>query len=522
MKIHILGSGIGGLSAAYHLSKNKEHQVIVYERHPESGGQARSSGKDKTEFSEYCWHVVGNSYMYFIDILKNIKYNEHDSTSLWDNFKSIKNYEYVRNNDTNYFEKGDPFISEGNIFSFAKILKKMKKSLTIKDYILLLKIFLISRFFCDERIEKYDKVLWKDFIAKASKELKVWLLNVPSVYLGMDIEKLSTELMLNMFKPRNTIDLQQDCSFFSTEGPINELIFNPWVNFLKKRGVKFHFNCNITNIEVQNRNIEKIYLNNSIVVNTKYDYVINSMDVKNLKNCIYFEENKIYKNKFSQLYNLTKQIQCQILYKLDSEIEMYGESTIITLPDAKWVLMIRLENKLWDGIYKFDGEIMSVGIGVWDNPGICGKTARECNRKELATEVWNQMISIKFLKNEMKLPEKIPKWDIWSSFRLNNKNEMSTYEPKFSNNIGSYQLRPSCKDDCIRNLFHATAYTKTDMNIFSMESAAEAGEKVSQLINYGRVAENKRRYDFGIISNVVRAIDKFLFKFDITHPLEYL
>ncbi len=75
----------------------------------------------------------------------------------------------------------------------------------------------------------------------------------------------------------------------------------------------------------------------------------------------------------------------------------------------------------------------------------------------------------------------MPEWSIWTSF-YDYKDSIHTYEPKFSNNIGTLKLRPDTNDKNFSNLYHATAYTKTTANIFNMESAVEAGVKAAAAI----------------------------------------
>jgi uncharacterized protein with NAD-binding domain and iron-sulfur cluster len=76
--------------------------------------------------------------------------------------------------------------------------------------------------------------------------------------------------------------------------------------------------------------------------------------------------------------------------------------------------------------------------------------------------------------------------DVWDSFQFNEDTEkIETFEPKFSNNVGVLALRPKTKDESITNLLHATAYTRTNANIFNMESACEAGCRAAYEINNG-------------------------------------
>jgi uncharacterized protein with NAD-binding domain and iron-sulfur cluster len=166
--------------------------------------------------------------------------------------------------------------------------------------------------------------------------------------------------------------------------------------------------------------------------------------------------------------------------------------------------MVRIEGDLWDTTEDY----LSTGIGMWDTPGhIFGKPAVECTREELAQECWAQ---ISHAKHNLKLPVDIPAWDIWRSFQYDTeKHQMDTWEPKFSNNINTLKFRPDFADKRINNLYHATAYTKTYMNIFNMESAAESGVKAAKLIKGAPIEPHGRP---GLFIRICRWVDRLLFK----------
>jgi hypothetical protein len=76
------------------------------------------------------------------------------------------------------------------------------------------------------------------------------------------------------------------------------------------------------------------------------------------------------------------------------------------------------------------------------------------------------------------------KWSpMWPSYSFNKEMDViQTTEPKFTNNAGTYALRPSFKTD-ISNLFIGTAYVKETIDIFSMEAATIGGKCVANAID---------------------------------------
>ena len=100
-------------------------------------------------------------------------------------------------------------------------------------------------------------------------------------------------------------------------------------------------------------------------------------------------------------------------------------------------------------------------------------------------------------------------------------NEEDTDEPRFNNNINIQNLRPDYIDKHLTNFYHATSYTKTNTNIYNMESAVEAGIKTSNIIckKQDKISQKKNVQNLPKFSKipvtnamkVCRFIDKYLF-----------
>jgi len=71
-------------------------------------------------------------------------------------------------------------------------------------------------------------------------------------------------------------------------------------------------------------------------------------------------------------------------------------------------------------------------------------------------------------------------YNVWDTYRFNGQ-VLETVEPKFSTNKGTWYLRPN-NATTFNNLYIASAYTKTETDMFEMESAAESGRRAARLI----------------------------------------
>ena len=361
-----------------------------------------------------------------------------------------------------------------------------------------------------------------------SPEAKKWIVDSPSIYMGMKTSNLSAFTMLDLFRQRRHLPPKDrpgkdNSHFFAFDGSIQEVWFNPWVNHLKSKGVVFHMNSNVERVAVDDNSVRRIIVNKKDVWADKF---INSLSVESWAKVLPSGE---LKDKYTRLATLGRQIQTQVLYFLPKPLKLRAPSIII-LPDTEWCIMIRPESNIWD----IDQEILCTGIGIWDRLGgtasSLGKTAEECTREEIADEVWRQVTKskglmkyIEFKDSEENLSDvtETPRWNIWSSYQFNTETKrMDTWEPKFSNSAETWSLRPSISGE-YSNLLHANAYIKTEMNIFCMESAAEAGRRAARKIIEGTSENDRPKENFHWIWRTIKSIDEWWMSWDMPHPVEF-
>lgn len=492
MRIIIMGAGVGGLTAAHQLLKsNEKHEIIIIERNKQVGGLSRSKRIKGNLPAEYCWHVIGKNYYNLWKILSEIPYSQVSNVS--DNLKPITHYIYGREGiDTVYEEKGNSFLISSSFLTYAKALYEMKtlNRITFYDIYKLMEIFWLSNSNSLQEIEHYDNILWKDFTKDMSEEAKKWVADSPSIYLGMDIDKLSVHTMIHLLRPIKETDKIHD--FYTFNGTFNEKWFEPWKRYLINNGVKFIRN-EINHIAIDNDKIDFIAIGKEILT---ADIFVNGLSVESLAQLI---------PSYKQLAINSIQLQTQVLYFIDKQLKTDGPAIFI-FPDTPWCLMVRSEGQAWSDPTVIDDsidtefiyeDILSTGIGIWSRPGLNGKKANDCTWDEIKKECWDQLKKSKSLFQKIKTIDdktfddvNIVCTSIWDSFVFD-ENSMKTWEPKFSNNINTLHLRPDTFDK-LKNLRHATAYTKTNANIFNMESACEAGCRAAYSIDNSLTFDNDR------------------------------
>jgi hypothetical protein len=167
-----------------------------------------------------------------------------------------------------------------------------------------------------------------------------------------------------------------------------------------------------------------------------------------------------------------------IQYYLDDDAPI-GRGHQIYL-DSPWALTSVSQAQFWTDVdlSRFgDGNIrgvISVDISDWDTPGLNGKPARECTRREIRDEVWDQLKrSLNVQGADVLEDEDLVHWyldlDIDPLLRTN-------AEPLFVNLVDTWRLRPRAVT-AIPNLFLASDYVQTFTDLATMEAANEAARR---------------------------------------------
>lgn len=536
-----MGAGIGGLSTAHKLAK-KGYEVHIFERNSEVGGQARSRFTSDGEHSEYCWHMFVQGYISLIPLLQEVPFNGKTVAS---QLKPMKKAAYGRTGNRFWVDDGESFLGNASLLMLSRAMKEMDYKYTLRDVMkmAMLKSFIFGS--VPERFDRYDGVYWKDLMCSLSPDMKKNLLDGIGMYLGMDPTHCNAHTMLHMFRPTSGVyipNLDDEYlkekgylpQYYSMNGPMSEHMFEPWVKFIEERGASLFLNTKIKEICFEGGKVQKVIVEDlEGEKHLRYDYYVNSLDVTGFAEALSGVDE--LKEKMLKLSKLSFMVQPQVTFHLKEKID-FGGALFIVFPDSPWAIMCRPEGSVWDvPLSKTQpptGEVIAMGIGVWDRKGILyNKTARECTREELRDEAWAQMKQCKGLLQHFKTTNGLTyddiqysSYSIWHSFSFDETSgTLETWEPKFSNNVGTFALRPPTWQKEYSNLVNATAYTVTDVNLFNMDSAAEAGTRAANYITCGKPEPDLAKYiSPGKFWNVCQQVDRRLFKMGFPNVFELL
>lgn len=463
-KIIIIGGGIAGLSAA-HLLCNYPFDIEIYEREPEIGGQA-SSKFSKLCYTEYSWRIFGSVYHNLMYIINQI--------GAEDNFNRLLNPCLVSKND----------ISSANINSYNLAYQIWKES----DFDTINKMLGLL-FLCRERaINDFDDISAYEYFNKNQI-----MQTILGPFLGLEANKISlSAFMKNIY---STSDIQRYP--FSPEGtliskyPTQQSLFDPWKEYLLKKGVKIYTDSPLNSINCGYNKIDSVIIKG--VIKKADDYIfacsLNTMLQLCNSNPYLHQCPSICGLKYLvdnlQLYftiNLyfSEELGCP---GCDRTVNDYCSEFIIV--DMPWKPIIQ-KKRLWKDNYLMDCDprIKDVwNVGFLDyNPGVINKKIlRDCSKEEAIEEGLYQIKNSKYIQELLhrtgrNFDDILIGIESWYQFKNDDNGKLISLNPKFSINQNTSKLMPSSHPkDLPKNMFLAGYYVQSTMGGISMESSCETG-----------------------------------------------
>lgn len=386
--------------------------------------------------------------------------------------------------------------------------------LSNKDYIFL--IILFSRvIFSDKRREKYFKMRL-DPILKKSLSYGGYLYITEFVCgPGYGFDKNTISLghfaLFAYFSLRET-----EKGWKVMNKPTNEAWFDPWVEYLKNKGVKFHFNSELKDIIFENNKCIGVKINNNIVRSNVYCISINPFNLeKILENK---KESKNEKVKLSNMYSLkslyndlskSNIVNNQISFRLGlSEKFNFGNKDLgFVLIDSKYNITFYNQTDWWnnDVDLGMNNQIKTLISGTliltYKTGDIYNKPATSLTKEKLLEEIIQQfkssiqfnnllLVNNKTINDHLEFYDKIIYREIFEDWIETPQNDGSTRlvskNLKWVNNIinEEYRLKNYYKN-LSDNLFFSGGHVKTSINIWSMEGSVESGmTTVNYILNY--------------------------------------
>ena len=494
--IVIFGAGIAGLSAAHELAR-LGYNVSVYETLDRPGGFFRSSRLEKDNMpTEYSWHGMGPWYHNAFDVMRQIPFSEKGS---------IYDLALSRPVDFGIFPDTDTaqFYDDG--------LKSIPKMFRMKNWEFVKWFYLMLKTWTSDTRSKidYDKInaaqAWKPLLK--DKAHKTWR-SCFGPWIGSDWSKVSLQTCGDFFRKQMTTKAVHrhkadkngtawthgtGAGWLLFTGPSSEYWFNPWVTYLKGKGVRFFWEQTLTKLEFDGRTITSACCGGENIQGDIYILAINpfiAADIlRETPELERHEELRLYK----PLIQGGPHIQVSFRLAFDEEIKFPRKRTAVVISDSEFNLTLFAEEQVWNKEVDLGRNIKSLWTGtscISSVPGrIYHKPVVRCSKEEFVEEVKAQILGCGALDRLIKEANQgrglkdfsLVKIEVWHEWEFSPEG-IKSLQPKWVNSTNTQTYLPAQKTP-VPNLFLAGAHTRTQAQVWSIEGAVESGRRAAKAID---------------------------------------
>ncbi|MFH6984462.1 hydroxysqualene dehydroxylase [Marinoscillum luteum] len=512
----ILGGGVAGMSAAHELIE-KGFEVTVYERQDHlPGGKARSiplpeftQGNNKDLSGEHGFRFFPGFYRHLIDTMKRTPSGDGTQKSTADNLIEAPIMMLARaGKKPIQMPSGFP----NSLADLRLIVEALHADTGLEEgesKVILGKIWQLMTSSKRRRSEEYEQIGWWDY-CEADK--------YSPAYRELFVDGLTRTLVAAKAKKANTftngnILMQMIFGFGKPheisdrilDGPTNEKWLYPWLDYLKKQGVNYHFKTTVVSVKTQGKEIAGVEILENGELQTKTaDYYLCALPVERAAKVLATPELIHLDGRLANLKKLSSQVAWMngIQYFLKEDVKINAGHII--LADSPWALTVISQAQFWAD-YRWeeygDSEVngvLSIDVSDWDAPGVVfGKPAKDCTVKEVILEVWTQMkqnfnveeellqddnVAYVYIDEAIIFDKSFFKEGPSSNPKLNKPAKYGSSlvtendEPLLVNEVGSWSLRPESYT-AIPNLFLASDYVRSVTNLATMEAANETARR---------------------------------------------
>jgi uncharacterized protein with NAD-binding domain and iron-sulfur cluster len=494
-KVIILGGGMAGLSAAHELIERR-FEVEIYESLEIAGGKARSmplpgSGQDGRRDlpGEHGFRFFPRFYRHVTDTMTRIPYGTHgnvagnlvDTTrcqlarfgrhSVEISARAPQTLNDVRAalDDLGRYLGGDLGLSHDELAFFASKIWQIVTS-------------------CEERrMNEYEKIGWWDFIGAEEHSPAYQKLLGHGITRSLVAAKARTastktigdifvQLLFGMASPGPSTDRVLN-------GPTNDVWIDPWMHYLATRGVKYRFNAKVRSVAFEGGRVRSATVDhNGSTATVAGDYFIFAMPVEDVIDLLTPEMIRADPG-LAHLFTLddiTEWMNGIQIYLTEDVPIAHGHTIYV---DSPWALTSISQAQFWNHVDLStfgDGTvrgIISVDISEWEQPGLRGKTAKDCTREEIKAEVWEQLKrGLNYGDTVLLRDEQLHSWSLDPAIQRGDDGTTANEEPLLVNLVDTWKLRPEAVTR-IPNLFLASDYVRTYTDLATMEAANEAARR---------------------------------------------
>jgi geranylgeranyl pyrophosphate synthase/uncharacterized protein with NAD-binding domain and iron-sulfur cluster len=521
-RVIVLGGGVAGMSAAHELIE-RGFEVVVLERGDLAGGKARSipvaddgegtSGHQLASGAEgpiehrlpgeHGFRFFPGFYKHVVDTMRRTpsfdgrKAADHLAPTTRVGFTQYGKPAFVAPAAFPLTPSDAGAVLRDILLTFEPITGLMPDDLAFFGA----RVWQILTSCKERRLGEYERTSWWDFVGAEGRSAayqKFLAVGITRSLVAAKARKASArtigdifvQLILTMINPTaGSTDRVLD-------GPTNLVWIDPWLAYLKSRGVQYVKGAQIEEILCQNGRITGVAVSQQgkRAVATG-DYYIAALPVERIAPLVgpgMLAADPTLMN-LSELAANVEWMNGVQFYLHRNLPTTHGHMIHI---DTEWALTSISQLQFWDNApseFFRDSEVhsvLSVDVSDWTAPGLNGRAAIDCSREEVVRETWRQ------LKHSMNSGEELLRDDDLHSWFLDpditNDPARPAYltngEPLLVNLVDSWALRLEATT-AIPNLFLASDYVRTYTDLATMEGANEAARRavngLLDAVNFG-------------------------------------
>ncbi len=511
-KVIVLGGGIAGMSAAHELVE-RGFEVEVFERKSIAGGKARSLRAEGPSLGypattqrtptgasqpplpgEHGFRFFPGFYKHIVDVMARIPYR---SGSVADNLVNTSEVLIASFDRASYSLPAQfPRSAKDLQIDVTALVTTLSGSigLTLED-----NAFFVSKMWqlftscAERRLTEYERVNWWDFVeaeARSADYQKYFGSGITRSLVAAKARRASTktigdifiQIVLDILTPGGVADRLLN-------GPTNDVWIDPWLCYLRERGVAYHSGTEVRAIRCERGAIRSVIVGRGDHVREVTGaFFVSALPVERMVELLNPGLLR-HDPSLANLEELSEYVEWMngIQFYLKRDVPLaHGHAILI---DSPWALTCVSQAQFWRDIdltHYGDGTahgVLSVDISDWDVKGLGGKAAQHCSRREIAEETWQQLKKSLNLGEEILTDDNLHSWFLDPGIEDRDADaDPSTprldtnAEPLLVNYVDTWRLRPEAVTR-IPNFFLASDYVRTFTDLATMEAANEAARR---------------------------------------------
>ncbi|GAB2584433.1 FAD-dependent oxidoreductase [Streptomyces capparidis] len=497
-RVAVFGAGVAGLTAAQELVE-RGFDVDVYER-KELGGKSRSiwvpgsgGGGRRDLPGEHGFRYVPGFYHHLPETMARIPVGE-GSRTVHDRLIPVDGVLYARSGGREDLAFQSHFTEAPTLEDFQRLVVatlQQLKALPADETAFFARQLAIFATSCDaRRYGQWEKLPWEKFVRarEMSEEYRKMLSDGMTTHLVASRPDVAstratgilTELYFYALAGRGSTGYMGRV----LDGPSSEAWIDPWVAYLRTRGVRFHVGWAVDDFTLASGRITAAQVRDpqGRAQRVEADWFLSAVPVERARK-LWNADVRAADPALARMDRLGTQWMNGIQYFLDRPTPIIRG--FVDYLDSPWALVSISHAQSWhqdlaaaygDGSVR---EVLSVNIANFDTPGILyGKPARECTPEQIAEETLAQMRAALEDTGRQVLPDSaIRSWFLDPAIHYpDGSGQAANDEPLIVSTVGSWNDRPK-HTTAIPNLFLAGDYVRDNLSCATMEGANETAKR---------------------------------------------